>query len=746
MPSRKTFVLGALLGVFGLLVLASCAQPTPEAVEVTREVTVQVEVTRVVEVTPIGGVPYEELWAGSAHNAVDTEAFRHWDAEDPAEVPAACAKCHASAGYQDFLGVDGSEAGKVDAAVPAADAQGVQCTACHNDAATNLTSVAFPGKDEEGEPIVVNVAGDDARCMVCHQGRASKASVDGQIEKFAVTDLDAVVAPIKDDAGKDVFFGFINIHYYSAAATLYGGVVKGGYEYADKLYDSKNDHVEGFASCSDCHDPHTLKVRVENCAECHGEGVLAEDGLKTIREHQASFADYDGDGDVEEGMYYEVQGLQEQLLAAIQSYALETAGAEIKYSATTYPYFVGADDKAYPNWTGRLLKAAYNYQLSVKDTGAYAHGNKYIVQLLVDSIEDLGADVSGLVRDDAGHFAGNTMAFRDWDDTGVVPFRCTKCHTADGLPTFLANGGTVVFDSRGNTLTAGVGAMPSSNGFACSTCHNGAEWPATYAVTTVPFPSGASLTFSVPDADGKLEPTGSNLCLECHQGRESTASVDAALRGKDVDVVDSSISFKNIHYFAAGATLFGSQARGLYQYPDKEYVGLNTHGEGNLAGPSQCIECHATHELEVQIDTCDQCHKSVTSAEDLPGIRVSETDYDGDGDVTEGIASELDAFEERLYAAVQAYATDAGTGIVYFPGAHPYFFVDADGDGEPDKNDQGANVRYNAFTPRLLKAAYNYQYSQKDPGAYAHNAVYVMQALYDSIQDLRGDLSGLTRP
>lgn len=745
MPSKRLLILLGVLTV-GLLVLASCAQPTPQQVEVTREVPVQVEVTRIVEVKPAGGVPYEDLWKDSAHNAVDTEPFRHWDGDDPAEVPAACAKCHSSGGYQDFLGADGSEAGKVDKAVPAAEAQGIQCTACHNSVATGLTSVAFPGKDEEGEPIVVSGLGDSARCMVCHQGRASKASVDGQIERFQVADVDAVVAPIKDDKGNDVNFGFINVHYYAAAATLYGGVVKGGYEYDGKLYDAKHDHVEGYNTCIGCHDPHTLKIKVDDCAVCHGEEVKAEGGLQNIREPEASFADYDGDGNVEEGMYFELQGLQEALLAQIQAYAQETGGAEIKYDGATYPYFMGADGKPYPSWTARLLKAAYNYQLSVKDPGAFAHGNKYIVQLLYDSIEDLGGDVGQLAREDAGHFAGNTLPFRDWDDTGVVPYRCVKCHTATGLPEFIKNGGTVVFSANGTTLTAGVGAMKPSNGFACSTCHNEADWPNRYAVTTVPFPSGRSLTFSEKDADGKLIPNDSNLCLECHQGRESANSVDAALRGKDADTVDNTISFKNIHYFAAGATLFGNEARGLYEYPDKEYVGRNTHGEGGLAGPSQCVECHATHELEVKIDTCENCHKSVKTAADLKNIRVSETDYDGDGDVTEGIASEFTVFQERLFAAIQANATANGTGIMYDPGRNPYFFVDADGDGKADKDDKGAVIRYNAFTPRLLKAAFNYQYSQKDPGAFAHNPKYVMQALYDSIQDLRGDVSGLTRP
>ena len=47
------------------------------------------------------------------------------------------------------------------------------------------------------------------------------------------------------------------------------------------------------------------------------------------------------------------------------------------------------------------------------------------------------------------------------------------------------------------------------------------------------------------------------------------------------------------------------------------------------------------------------------------------------------------------------------TGIVYDPNTYPYYMVDADGDGKPDKNDKGAAIQYNAWTPNLLKAAYN---------------------------------------
>ncbi len=733
---RKILLLGAALAAIGLIVVA-CSSPAPTPVEVTREVVV----TSVVEVTavPTGPeVPYEELWAGSAHNAVDTEPFRHWDGDSPVEVPTSCAKCHSTAGYQDYLGADGSEAGKVDAAVPAANAQGIQCVACHNDVSTNLTSVAFPGKDDEGETITITGLGDAARCMVCHQGRESKSSVDAFIAQFGEeVDPDAVPAPVKNAQGNEVKLGFRNIHYFAAAATLYGGMVRGGYQYDGLAYDYKNTHVEGYDSCVGCHDPHTLQVKVDQCAACH-EGVASVEDLKNVR-MVSSNPDYDGDGDVEEGMYFEIQGLQETLLAAIQKYATDTAGAEIAYDAATYPYFLGADGKAYPNWTPRLLKAAYNYQVSLKDPGAFAHGNKYIVQLLYDSIADLGGDVSALARTDAGHFAGDTMPFRDWDDTGTVPYSCAKCHSATGMPQFVASGGTVVVSGSGSTLTTGVGPQPSANGFMCVTCHDGANFPNRYAIAQVTFPSGKTVSFA-KDADGKNVADDSNLCILCHQGRESSTSVNNALRGKEDDTPDKAISFKNIHYLAAGATVFGKDAAGAYQYPDKEYVGQNVTHPVN-----KCADCHDVHALQPKVELCEGCHPGV----EIEDIRAPEdsTDYDGDGNAAEGTHDEIATLAEALYAEIQTYAeTTAGTPLVYDSHGYPYFFVDADKDGKVDKDDKGASVRYNAWTPRLLRAAFNYQYSQKDPGVFVHNPKYAIQFLIDSIEDLGGDVSKYTRP
>ncbi len=665
-------------------------------------------------------VPFLEEWQESGHADASAEAFVHWDEDDPQVVEVECAKCHSTPGYLDFLGADGSTAGEVDEAPPVGTT--VECIACHNDVTVAKTSVVMPSGIE------LTGLGDESRCMECHQGRQSTVSVNASIEEAGLADEDTVSEDL----------GFANIHYYAAAATKYGTLAKGGYEYEGKSYDGNFAHVAEFDTCIECHDAHTLEVKVEQCTECHTDAASLED-LRDVR-MQGSLVDYDGDGDLDEGVFYETQGLQEMLYQAIQAYAEEVAGTPIVYDAGSYPYFfldtnadgeVSEDEAAFPNqynaWTPRLLKAAYNYQVSLKDPGEYAHGGKYIIQLLYDSIEDLNTALSspvsleGAHRIDHGHFAGSEEAFRHWDedDPQEVPANCSKCHSAGGLPIFLKNDATI--------------AQPIANGFQCSTCHDDLNAYTIYEVAEVEFPSGAVIDSEDPNA---------NLCMQCHQGRSSSSSVDQAVEGLEADAVAEDLGFINIHYFAAGATLFGTEVKGAYEFEGQEYAGRFEH----IDNYDTCTECHSTHRLEVRVDECGACH-GISSMEELPNIRESSTDFDGDGDTDEGLVGEIQTMQEVLYAAMQDYAADTvGTPIVYDSHSYPYFFIDTNGNGEPDPDEANRDNRYATWTPNLLKAAYNYQYAEKDPGAFSHNAPYVLQVLYDSIEAVGGDTSGMTRP
>jgi hypothetical protein len=603
--------------------------------------------------------------------------------------------------------------------------------------------------------------------MECHQGRESKLSVDKQITdtfKLTPADEDTVVKPLvtKDAAGKTVTttFGFRNVHYFAAAATQYGTLVKSGYEYDGQSYDGKFQHPAPYDTCNGCHDQHTLQLDVAQCATCHA-GVKTVEDLAKIRMN-GSLVDYNGNGDAKEGVAAELAGLQAQLMKAIQAYAKEVAKKDIAYNPDAYPYWFAdanangkADEgeKTYNAWTPRLLKAAYNYQVATKDPGTFAHNAKYILQLQHDSIADLNTkiakpiDITKAVRNDVGHFDGTAMAFRDWDAEGMVPAGCAKCHSATGLPQFIENGGTVAVTGSGTVVTTGVTEAHPANGFACSTCHNDLTKFTLYPVKGVPFPSGKTVSFSEKDDKGAYkDAVAANLCLECHQGRQSTTSVNARI-GKtgDDELPKTALTFANVHYFAAGASLFGNDAQVAYQYAGKDYAGRNMHAPGF----QDCTQCHNTHELGLQTDKCVTCHAGVKSAEE---IRITKDDLDGDKDVKEGVAGELATMQEKLLVAIQAYAKDVvKTPIAYTPDSNPYFFIDTNGNGKVDADEATSANRYSTFTPRLLRAAYNYQYAQKDPGLFAHNPDYGAQFLYDSLEDLgkggvKVDMTGLVRP
>lgn len=325
----------------------------------------------------------------------------------------------------------------------------------------------------------------------------------------------------------------------------------------------------------------------------------------------------------------------------------------------------------------------------------------------------------------SAHANHKAEPFNHWNKEGVIPAECARCHSTPGFRDYVGADGSTPFKVD---HPAPVGTV-----ITCIACHN----DKTVRLTKVTFPSG--VTIEHLDANAR--------CMTCHQGRESTLSVNKAIAGVPDDQVIPKISFINVHYFAAGATLYGTMVKGGYEYPGKTYAGLLKH----RAPYTTCTACHATHTLEVKVEDCAACHKEVTDKASLHKIRADKVDLDGSGNMNEGVAQEIDNLRAKLLAAIQDYAKKvAGKPIVYSAPDFPYFFVDKNGDGKPEKGETIFPNQYKNWTPRLMKAAYNYQFVTKDPGAFAHNPAYVAQLLHDSIADLGTritvDLSKAQRP
>jgi len=315
--------------------------------------------------------------------------------------------------------------------------------------------------------------------------------------------------------------------------------------------------------------------------------------------------------------------------------------------------------------------------------------------------------------------------FTHWNDEGAVPPACARCHTTTGFQDYIGEDGSPAGSVEKPHLIGQV--------VACVACHN----EVTRTLASVTFPSG--ITIGNLGAEAR--------CMTCHQGRQSTVSMNKALADFAEDMVSDKLRFRNIHYRAAAATRYGTEVKGGYEYDGKTYAGYYLHHEDSTV----CTDCHTLHTFRVDVVNCDLCHRKIKEKKDFRSVRRSDDDYNGNGDVKEGIALEIDDLHGRLNAAIQAYAGKVvGQPIVYDAHSYPYFFADKNANGKSDEGEASYGNRYKSWTPRLLKAAYNYQFVAKDPGVYTHNPAYVLQLLYDSLESLSGkvevDMAALQRP
>ena len=309
----------------------------------------------------------------------------------------------------------------------------------------------------------------------------------------------------------------------------------------------------------------------------------------------------------------------------------------------------------------------------------------------------------------SGHANFHSTSFSYWNEAGSIPPVCSTCHSGAGFRSLHG------FDGSGPGLPENP--IPVGGVVDCATCHS----PGLANLTEINLPSGMSHPVVGTEAS----------CMTCHQGRASSATIENAVAQKGEDDVDEELSFINPHYAVAAASLLGGDGALGYQYPGKTYEPRFRHAPS----VTTCTSCHDPHSLAVAEETCLSCHQTGSSRD----IRISRLSYDGSGNLSQGIHHDIVANRGQLFALITEYAREvAGTPVVYID-RHPYFFADHNDDGQADQV-EGAPVPYRSWTPRLLKAAYNWKFIGADAGIHVHNPHYALQLLHDSAEDLSGAL------
>lgn len=333
-------------------------------------------------------------------------------------------------------------------------------------------------------------------------------------------------------------------------------------------------------------------------------------------------------------------------------------------------------------------------------------GALFLAACTADQTKPLHKAEGARIQMGAGHFNRDGKPFHYWDKEKEIPAVCSRCHGVNGVPEYLREG-------------KNAPAPHVKNAFACTNCHADMLTYERHKVAKVTFASG----LSVDSGDNNM-----NLCMTCHQGRESTASVNKAIAGLPADAPDPKLAFVHVHYLPAGATIFGTEAKVAYEFAGKTYAGRNKHDpEMNT-----CTACHEPHAGELHAEKCGTCHQ---------------------GGRPEARARDIAAQKAELYAAIQRYALAVGGSAIAFSAeAFPYWYADSNGNGRIDADELKPSNGYKAYTPRLVQATYNYTFLLRDPGAAYHNGRYAQQLLYDTLESLAQsgkagvDMRGKSRP
>jgi hypothetical protein len=329
---------------------------------------------------------------------------------------------------------------------------------------------------------------------------------------------------------------------------------------------------------------------------------------------------------------------------------------------------------------------------------------------------------------------------------------CVRCHTATGHINYLTNNQSIAPAYGGTSKTDGKEVL------ACNVCHDdGKGYAYGYKRRSVPQVTAYYNKSTVSKMRIRIPVTypdvgESNLCLNCHVGRENGKIIkELALPALTANKVISpsgpynfaNAGFENSHYLTAGATIFRTSGFEFYssQYYDNprtvdgniiyahDQIGVGNFKGTGTSGP--CITCHMKPGRHTFLPVTKSSNDKLTATATELTSTICANCHSGSNPLYGTLpmsADEINHQREQFHAALAALQALLQYRVaVYFTTTNPYFFK-ADlvtaarnwvtGPGTGDNN---------------MGAAFNFNLLHHDYGAFAHNRYYSKRLIYDSI-------------
>ncbi len=362
---------------------------------------------------------------------------------------------------------------------------------------------------------------------------------------------------------------------------------------------------------------------------------------------------------------------------------------------------------------------------------------------------------------ESGHGDINGEAWRHYDfkarnraTTGASPATsvasdCIRCHSTTGYINYITSGFRNI-----SSWADPSGLDRGKQSLYCNACHeDGSGRSYGYRVRNVPAITGFyNYSVKQPTTKNNLISVAlkrllvsysypsvgdSNICMACHVGRENgdtlkaiEAQVSSKLTFAGYTSYYRNLGFVNSHYLTAGATVFKASG---YEYSGIDYdsnIDRNTNAHymhdqigrlnvNNTGTSGPCVSCHlkpGRHTLKPFSRDANGNFTTLVSP-------VCANCHDSANPMSVAIANSERAALNSALAALNGMLVQNG---IFYANSNPYFFKSA-----------GNTASSNGFTRwrkiETMGAAFNYNLLAHDPGAFAHNRLYVKRLIHDSI-------------